>query len=248
MDYWNGIRYDHEGVQVGGGPGGEGSGSSGATGGESGGGGGRGGDTGDESKSNRDKSGGVGDQCGGSIGQSDTRKRGHEDCTDDDKNAAKISVVAKTMSDITFRPILSSYDPSPWYEQDDVPSISPQEYGALLSAAWGTRVVFVPPPSPTHRDREKWLSSFWGCSEDSEESISEVGEHRGMEVVPEVGGEDFGAEDVGAEVVGAEHVGAGHRGIQVAVEEGLGEDLELIPVPSQALFFHLTPAEVQTLG
>jgi len=164
------------------------------------------------------------------------------------KNAAKISVVAKTMSDITFRPILSSYDPSPWYEQDDVPSISPQEYGALLSAAWGTRVVFVPPPSPTHRDREKWLSSFWGCSEDSEESISEVGEHRGMEVVPEVGGEDFGAEDVGAEVVGAEHVGAGHRGIQVAVEEGLGEDLELIPVPSQALFFHLTPAEVQTLG
>jgi len=118
------------------------------------------------------------------------------------------------MSNITFRPILSSYDPSPWYEQDDVPFIYPQEYAALLSAAWGTRVVFVPPPSPTHRDREKWLSSFWGCSEGSEESIPEAGEHRGVEVVPEHHGmevvPEVRAEDVGAEHIGAEHVGAAH--------------------------------------
>jgi hypothetical protein len=207
--------------------------------------------------------------------------------TSADIYAQEISVVAKTMSDITFRPILSSYDPRPWYEQDDVPPISTQEYATRLSEAWGTRVVFVPPPSPTHRDREKWLSSLWGCSDDSEESISEAAEHRGMEVVSEhhgmrvvpeveadlvraehagaevvgaevvgaevvgaevVGAEAAGAEVVGAEVVGAEHVGAGHRGIQVAVEGGLGDDLELIPIPSQALFFDLTPSEIQILG
>ena len=176
--------------------------------------------------------------------------------------AQETSVVAKIMSDITFRPFLSSYDLSPWYERDDVPSISHEEYAALLSATWGTLVVFVPLPSLTHRDREKWLSSFLNCSKDSEESISDTGEHRGMEVVlehhgmevvPEARVEDFGAGDVGsevvgAEVVGAENVGVRHHGIQVAVEEGPGEGLDPIPVPSQALFFDLNPAEIQILG
>jgi hypothetical protein len=51
----------------------------------------------------------------------------------------------------------------------------------------------------------------------------------------------------GAERFGLERFAAGHHAMQVAAEEYLREDPELIPVPSQALFFDQTRAEIQII-